>query len=96
MRRAWVIGLSALGVVSVLLMIALASVGTQLDQARLDREDLELEVEDVSAEAEGLREERDTIQHERDTLTSQVDEQLRTIEQLKGELERTGQPAPAQ
>ena len=95
MRRAWIIGLSVLGVLSVLLMVALASVGTQLDQARLDRDDLELELDDISAETESLREERDTVKNERDSLKTKVDEQLQTIEQLKGELERAGQSAPA-
>lgn len=95
MRRGWIIGLTALGVVSVVLMVALASVGTQLDQARLDRDDLELELDDLSAEAESLRDERDTVKTERDSLKTKVDEQLQTIEQLKGELERTSQSAPA-
>lgn len=95
MRQKWIIGLSLLGAFSVVLMIALASVGSQLDQARLDRDDLELEVEDVSAEADSLRDERDIIKTERDSLKTKVDEQLQMIEQLKGELERAGQSAPA-
>jgi peptidoglycan hydrolase CwlO-like protein len=95
MQRKWIIGLTVLGVISVVLMVALASVGTQLDQARLDRDDLELELEDVSAETESLRGERDVIKHERDSLKTQVDEQLQAIEQLKGELERASQSPPA-
>jgi septal ring factor EnvC (AmiA/AmiB activator) len=96
MRKAWIIGLSVLGVLAVVLMMALASVGTQLDQARLDRDDLETEIDDVGAEADSLRAERDAIKTERDSLKTQVDEQLQTIEQLKGESERAGQSAPAQ
>ena len=96
MRRAWVIGLSVLGALSLVLMIALAAVGSKLDQARLDRDDLEMEVDDVGAEAESLRQERDAIKNERDALKTQVDEQLKTIAQLKGERERAGQSAPAQ
>lgn len=95
MQRKWIIGLAVLGVISVVLMVALASVGTQFDQARLDRDDLELELNDLSAETESLREERDVIKTERDSLKTQVDEQLQTIEQLKGELERASQSTPA-
>jgi septal ring factor EnvC (AmiA/AmiB activator) len=89
MRRGVVIGLVVAVIVCVLLAIALATIGTQLDDARLEREDLELTVEDLQDEAETLRAERDTLQTGHQTLKAQVDEQLRTIEQLKVELERS-------
>ena len=95
MSRRWVIGLIALGVLSLILMAAVAAVGTQLDQTRLDRDDLQLQVEDLQSESDALRQERDTVKTERDTLKSKADEQLQTIEQLKSELQRTGQSQAA-
>jgi len=81
MRRGFAVGFVALVAICVVLAIAVASIGTQLDEARLERDDLEFEVED-------LRTETETLRTERDTLKTQAEDQLKTIEQLKVELER--------
>lgn len=106
MRRGVLIGLIAAVVICIVLAVAVASVGTQLDQARLDRDDLEVQVDDLQSEVDSLRTERDTVKTDRETLKARTEEQLKTIEQLKAELGRTAssqtqpsqqpqQPAPA-
>ena len=81
-----------LGLAVVGLGVGLAMVGSQLDTAKLDQVDLETEVGELEQEVDALADERDTLQR-------QVDEQLKSIEQLKVELDRSrGQqaaPAPA-
>ena len=106
MRRGVLIGLIATVVICIVLAVAVASIGTQLDQVRLDRDDLELQVDDLQGEVDSLRTERDTMKRERETLKIRTEEQLKTIEQLKAESGRTAnsqtqpsqhpqQPAPA-
>ena len=80
MRRGVVIALVVMGAVLAILAIALAKVGTQLDQAKIERDDLKLEVED-------LRDEVNSISGERETLQGKTQEQLKTIDQLKAEVE---------
>lgn len=79
------------GVLIILLAAALASVGAQLDQARIEQTDFETDLEALETEVDELTDERDTLQET-------VDEQLQAIEQLKADLERQrGAPAvPAQ
>lgn len=67
--------------------VALAMTGSQLDTARLDQLDMETEFEELESEVDALAEERDLLQR-------QVDDQLKSIEQLKVELDRArGQQA---
>ena len=73
---------AALGVAVVGLAVGLARVGSQLDSEKLERQDLEAEVDDLEQDVDALTEERDTLQR-------QTDEQLKSIEQLKVELERS-------
>ena len=82
MRRKTIIGFGILGVVLIILTGALASVGTNLDKARIERADLQSEVDDLNQEV-------DTLTEDRQKLQTQVDEQLKSIEQLKADLERT-------
>lgn len=71
------------------LAVALATVGSQLDTSKLDQQDLETEVGELEQEVDALSEERDMLQ-------GQVDDQLKSIEQLKVELDRSrGSAAPA-
>ena len=86
MRRGLVIALSVMGVLLIVLSLALASVGTHLDEAKIERNELQYEMDD-------LRQEVDTISVERGNLQNKVDEQLKTIEQLKAEVERARSPA---
>ncbi|MBI4322652.1 MAG: hypothetical protein HY596_00050 [Candidatus Omnitrophica bacterium] len=105
MRRGVLIGLIAAVVLCIVLAVAVASIGTQLDETRLDRDDLEMQVDDLQGELDSLRTERDTVKTERETLKTRTEEQLKTIEQLKAESGRTAnsqtqlsgqqQPAPA-
>ena len=88
MRRGMIVGLAVLGVLVIVLMVAVSSVGTNLDQTRLERDDLQFEVDD-------LQQEVDTLSAERDELQRQADEQLKTIEQLKAESGRNHNDAPA-
>jgi len=88
MKRNVIIGFVVTGIVCIVLAVAVASIGTQLDEARLEREDLQFELEDLTAEAGALRTERDSLQTERDTLKTQADEQVKAIEQLKDEMGR--------
>lgn len=95
MRRRVVIALSVMGTLIVILAVALASVGTQVDKIRLNRSDLELENADLQEELDGLVEEHDRLRQERDDLQTQVTEQLKAIQQLKVEkaqLERARTP----
>ncbi len=81
MRRGVIIALSVMGVLLVVLAVALAKVGTDLDLVRIERDDLQYYVED-------LEQELDLLTSERGELQQHVDEQLKTIEQQKIELER--------
>ncbi len=85
MRRGVVISLVVLGVLAVVLMVTVAWNGSKLDETRQESDDLQLEVDD-------LRQEVDTLTTERDDLQSKLDEQLKTIEQLKN---KTGASTPA-
>ena len=82
MRRGVVIALAVMGALIVVLAIVVASVGTGLDEARIERDDLQTEVGD-------LRDQVGSLTGERDKLQQKVQEQLKTIEQLKIESERT-------
>ena len=88
MRRRVVIALAVMGLIIVVLAIALASVGTQVDKMRLNRSDLELDIGDFQDEIQTLTQERDALRTERDALKTQVAEHLKTIQQLKGEAEQ--------
>ena len=68
--------------------VALATVGTQLDEVRIERDDLEFETSDLQQSVDALTTERTDLQR-------QAEEQLKAIEQLKGELERLRQNTPA-
>ncbi len=61
------------GLIVVVLAAALATIGTDLDRTRLEREDLEYEVE-------GLQEEIDTLTEERDQLKAQAEAHLKALE----------------
>ena len=76
------------GLVCVGLAVTVAVVGSRLDDVRLERDDLQAEVEDLRDEVTNLTRERDAIKTEHVTVKSQADEQMKTIEQLKAELER--------
>ena len=82
MRRGIIIGLSVMRVMLVILAVTLASVGTELDQARIEREEYQSQVDDLQGELDGLTQDRERLQH-------QVDEQLKTIEQWKVQLEHS-------
>ena len=80
-RRIVSISLSVTGALLVILMVALARVGTDLDRARINRDDLQFEVDDLNEKVDGLTTERDQLQQ-------QLGEQHKTVEQLKVEAER--------
>ncbi len=88
MRRVVVTGLIVSIAASIALAIAVARIGTQLDESRLDRDDQEAQAEAHRAEAESLRKERDG-------LNATVGQQLKSIEQLKAELEQVRRQAQA-
>ncbi len=82
MRRGVVIALAVMGALIVVLAIVVASVGTGLDEVRIERDDLQTDVGDFRDQVKSLTGERDKLQQK-------VQEQLKTIEQLKIESERT-------
>ena len=93
MRRGILITLIVLAVLSVTLMVTVAWNGSQLDEARQEREDLQFEVDDLNQEVDALTSERDELQ-------SKLDEHLKTIEQLKSQTAASSaapatEPAPA-
>ena len=81
MRRGMIIAVAILGVLVVILAVALAKVGSDLDSERIDRQDLQTQTTDLEQEV-------DSLSFERDTLQEQTNEHLKTIEQLKADLER--------
>ena len=81
MRRGIIIGLVVTGALLVILAVALATVGTQLDEARIGKEDLQFEVESLQQEVDALSKERETLQR-------QVDDQRKSLEQSNTELGR--------
>ena len=84
MRRGVVIGISIMGVVLVILAVALATVGTQLDQAKIRHEDLQFEVDD-------LRQQVTLLSDERGKLRQQLEEQQKEAQRLHTELEQHSQ-----
>ncbi len=93
MTRRTIIIIAGLGVLLVVLAVALASIGTQYDRTRIDRDELQFE-------RDGLEDQVNSMSKDADHLKTLSDEQRKTIEQLKAELERTRRstvqsPAPA-
>lgn len=86
MRRGVIIALVSLSVLAVILMATVAWNGSKLDETRQESEDLQFQVDD-------LQQEVDSLTTERDSLQGKLDEQLKTIEQLKN---KTGAPTPAE
>jgi hypothetical protein len=82
MNRRVTIALLAMGAGLVVLALALASVGGELDQARIDRDEYQFQAEDLQGEL-------DAVSEERDRLRQQVDEQLKAVEQWKLQVERS-------
>ena len=80
MRRGVIIALSVLGVLVVVLLVAVATVGSGLDQARIERDDLEWETDELQRQVEALT-------GERDELRQQVEQQSSAMERWKAELE---------
>lgn len=70
MRRNVLITVVGLGALALVLAVTVALTGTKLDQARLERDDLEVEVESLRASTESLRVERDGLQAEQDAVES--------------------------
>ncbi|GEM_PF-2247754 len=88
MKRGMIWGLVGAGLACVGLAIALVLVGSQLDAARLDRDDAVAERDELGAEREMLAHEADTLRTDHDNLKQQVEAHLHTIEQLKADVER--------
>ncbi len=88
MRRWVVVVLIGLGALAVVLAASLAFVGTQLDDAKIGRQDLEFEVED-------LRQELNSVSEERTGLAQQLEEQRKANTHLTQELERSRVAAQA-
>jgi peptidoglycan hydrolase CwlO-like protein len=89
MRRGTLIGACIAGVAIVFLAVSLAKTGTELDQLRMERGDLQSEVE-------ALHRQLDQISGQRQNMLGQLDDQVRAIEQLKREMERIRLKAPQQ
>ncbi len=81
MRRWAVITLAGISGLAVVLAASLAYVGTQLDDAKISRQDLEFEVED-------LRQELNSVSEERSDLAEELEQQRRAKEHMEQELER--------
>ena len=81
MRRWVVVALCALGGLTVALAASLALVGSQLDEAKIGRQDLQFEVDD-------LQQELSSVTEEKSALSTQLEDQRKASEQLKAELER--------
>lgn len=88
MSRRMVIGFAVLGALVVVLGISLAWVGTNFDRERIEREDLQSTVDALEIDV-------DQLSGERDQLQQQTQEQTKTIEQLKADLERARNEAKA-
>ena len=94
MRRGVIIALSVLGALVVVLLVAVATVGSGLDQARIERDDLEWELDELQRQVEILT-------GERDEMKQQIEQQSSAMERWKAELERrpadsSGQPVGAE
>lgn len=79
MRRGVVIALGILSVVAVVLAVALATVGTKLDEQRLESADLQYELDDLQSQV-------DSLMQERDELRLQVNAHEKAAESLKASL----------
>jgi hypothetical protein len=72
MRRNIVIALGVLGGLVLLLAVGLASVGTNLDQTLLERDDLRFEVDDLQQSVHALSVERDQLRRQLDEARLEV------------------------
>ncbi len=88
MRRGVGIALASLGIIAVVLAVALASIGQNLDRERIGRQDLQYTVSELKQKVEQLSNERDRLIAERDRIDKKSQDQLTAIEQLKAELDR--------
>jgi len=95
MKRGVLIGYSMLGVLVIILGVALAHVGTQLDKTRLSQVDLQTEIDDLEQEVDALNEQRDTLASERDTLKADLEERIKALEAEKAKQEQAQAPSPA-
>jgi chromosome segregation ATPase len=76
-----VVGFSIAICFVVVLAASVAKIGIELDQLRLERSDLQTQID-------GLNRQIDRVNSQRRTLLGQLDEHVRTIEQLKHEMGR--------
>ncbi len=88
MPRWAVISLSVTGGLTIVLAIALAMVGTSLDDARIEREDLQFEVNDLQQEVDSLTTERDELQR-------RAEEQGAALDQLRSDAAAQPEAVPA-
>ena len=96
MTRPQILILSGAALVSLVLAVTVATVGSQLDQARLERDDAESGLDAARDELARVKSDRDAMKTDYDTYKAQADQQLKAIEQLKAELERSrSQPTQA-
>ena len=89
MRKSLIIAVSIMGVVIVVLAVALASVGTHLDDTRIERDELKFNLEDLQQQA-------DALSAEREQLDATLKEQRQSVDRLKADLERARSQAQAQ
>ncbi len=81
MRRRRVVVVCIAAVAVVVLSVSLAKTGMDLDQARIERGDLQSEVDALARQLARMN-------GQRQELLGQLDEHVRSIEQLKHEMER--------
>ena len=88
MRRSVVYAFLGVGGLVVILAVSLASVGTEMDQLRIEREDVKMEVEYFQQAVGELTNEKTALEQQVEEQHATIEDQRKTIEQWRIELER--------
>ena len=87
-RRNVVCAFLGVGGLVVILAVALASVGTEMDQLRIEREDFQFEMDRLQQQVDALTGEKVALQQQVEKQRATVEDQHETIKRWRAELER--------
>ncbi len=87
MRRNVVFAFLGVGGLVVILAVSLASVGTEMDQLRIEREDFRFEMDTLQQQIDALAGEKVALQRQVEEQRATVEDQHKTIKRWRAELE---------
>ena len=88
MQRSVVFAFVGVGGLVVFLAVSLASVGTKMDQLRIEREDFQFKVDGLQQQVDALTGTKTALEQQVEEQRATIEDQRKTIEQWRIELER--------